>query len=449
MSSAATAPAPTPESPATPAGLPRVLAGISPHGAMGLDEHTELHGALPEQPRRRRRSEPALISQVEQAGLLGRGGGGFPLSRKLRSVIDAGRRPVVVINAAEGEPASLKDRTLMHSLPHLVLDGGELAALALGAEEVIVCVCSTAPASAESTAAAIAERRGGSSPRLRLQTVPSHYLSGQESALVSYLNGAPALPTFAPPLPFERGVGRRPTLVSNAETLAHLALLARHGPAWFRALGTPSQPGSALVTLSGPVARRGVYEIEHGAPLSSLIEAAGGATDAVQGALVGGYAGSWIGAELLPTLALSDEHLAPHGATLGAGVVLLLSGQACPVAETARVARWLASQSSGQCGPCVNGLGAIAATVSEIARGAAPAQAKRRIAHLASLVRGRGACAHPDGAAEFVLSAAETFAAQFAEHAREGSCQACLEEPEMPLPGVPAAHARGSGSSYR
>jgi NADH:ubiquinone oxidoreductase subunit F (NADH-binding) len=97
----------------------------------------------------------------------------------------------------------------------------------------------------------------------------------------------------------------------------------------------------------------------------------------------------------------------------------------------------------------VNGLGAIAATVSEIARGAAPARAERRIAHLASLVRGRGACAHPDGAAEFVLSAAETFAAQFADHAREGSCQACLEEPEMPLPGAPAAQGRGSGCSYR
>jgi NADH:ubiquinone oxidoreductase subunit F (NADH-binding) len=440
MSSAAAALAPAAGLAPAPAALPRVLAGIPASGALGLDEHVKLHGPLPQQPRRRRRGEPALIAQVEQSGLLGRGGGGFPLARKLRSVAEAGRRPVVVVNAAEGEPASLKDRTLMQSLPHLVLDGGELAALALGAEEVIVCLCSSAPAAAESASAAIAARRGGASARLRLATLPSHYLSGQESALVNYLGGGPVLPTFTPPLPFERGVARRPTLVSNAETLAHLALVARHGPEWFRELGTPSQPGSALLTLSGPVARPGVYEIEYGASLSSLIEAAGGLTDGVQAALVGGYAGTWIaGGERLSGLALSDEHLAPHGASLGAGVVLLLSARACPVAETARVARWLAGQSSGQCGPCVNGLAAIAATVGEIARGAAPAQATQRLARLGALVHRRGACAHPDGAAQFVLSAADTFAAQFAEHARRGSCEACARAPELPLPRTPAA----------
>ncbi|HWX74336.1 MAG TPA: SLBB domain-containing protein, partial [Solirubrobacteraceae bacterium] len=283
----AASPAPAPEA------LPRLLAGIPARGAMGLEEHLQRHGALPPQPPRRRRSEPPLIEQVEQAGLLGRGGGAFSAARKLRSVAAAHRRPVVLVNAAEGEPASLKDRTLMASLPHLVLDGGELAALALGAREVIVCVCASARASAESTAAAIAQRRG-SGVSVRLQVMPDHYLSGQESALVSYVDGGALLPTFTPPLPFERGVARRPTLVSNAETLAHLALIARHGPDWFRELGTASQPGSALVTLWGPVAHPGVYEIEYGASLSSLIEAAGGATRAVRAALLGGYAGSWI-----------------------------------------------------------------------------------------------------------------------------------------------------------
>jgi NADH:ubiquinone oxidoreductase subunit F (NADH-binding) len=427
-----------------PVALPRVLAGIPSHGAMGLEEHLGLHGELTAAPVPRRGHESALIEQVEHAGLLGRGGGAFPMARKLRSVAAAGRRPVVVINAAEGEPASLKDRMLVRSLPHLVLDGGELAARALGAQEVIVCVCASARASAESAAAAIAERRlaGAAPATMRVQVMPDHYLSGQESALVSYLNDGRLLPTFTPPLPFERGVRRRPTLVSNAETLAHLALIARHGAEWFRELGTPAQPGSALLTLSGPVARPGVYEIEYGSSLSSLIDAAGGLTGAVRAALVGGYAGSWIDASLLGGLALSDEQLAPHGAALGAGVLLLLSEQACPVAETARVARWLASQSSGQCGPCVNGLDALAASVTEIAEGPAGARATRRIARLASLVAGRGACAHPDGAVEFILSAMDAFAAQLAEHARDGSCEACAQPRELPLPSAPAA-ARG------
>ena len=278
-----------------------------------------------------------------------------------------------------------------------------------------------------------------------MTAVPGDYVAGQESALVNHLNGGPAIPTFTPPMPFEQGVRRRPTLINNAETLAHVALIARHGSQWFRQLGTPTQPGSALVTLSGPVAHPGVYEIEHGASLSSLIDAAGGTTAGVRAALIGGYAGTWVGGELLRGLALSDEHLAPHGASLGAGVVLLLSEDACPVAETARVARWLAGQSSGQCGPCVNGLDALAATVEEIAAGTAQANATQRIARLAALVRRRGACGHPDGAVNFILSAVETFAADFADHARHGGAMhAC--DPEScrfpPVRQIPAGRER-------
>ena len=287
-----------------------------------------------------------------------------------------------MVNAAEGEPASLKDRTLCQSLPHLVLDGAQLAAQAVGADEVIVCVCESALR--EHPQHHRGDRRTPRASMVRavrtqVSVVPSHYVAGQESALVNHLNGGPAKPTFTPPMPFEQGVRRRPTLVNNAETLAHVALIARHGSDWFRGLGTPAQPGSALVTLSGPVAHPGVYEIEHGASLSSLIDAAGGTTAGVRGALLGGYAGAWIAGDLLGGVALSGEHLAPHGASLGAGVVLLLSEDACPVAETARVARWLAAQSTGQCGPCVNGLDALAGTVEEIAAGTAQAQAEQRM----------------------------------------------------------------------
>ncbi len=429
--------APLSESHAAPA-LPRLLAGIPAHGAIGLDTHLAVHGPLPLEPRRRRRAEPPLIGRIERAGLRGRGGAGFPTATKLRAVASSRRRGVVVANAAEGEPASLKDRTLTQTLPHLVLDGGQLAAEAVGAEELIVCICESASASIESMAAAIEERarRPGARAQVHVTAVPGDYVAGQESALVNYLNGGPAIPTFTPPMPFEQGVKRRPTLINNAETLAHIALIARHGSQWFRQLGTPSQPGSALITLSGPVANPGVYEIEHGASLSSVIDAAGGTTAPVRAALIGGYAGTWVGGELLRGLALSDEHLAPHGASLGAGVVLLLSEDACPVAETARTARWLAGQSSRQCGPCVHGLDALASTVEEIAAGAAQAKATQRIARLGSLVQRRGACGHPDGAVNFILSAVETFAADFADHARHGRCDACMRPGELPLPAL-------------
>ena len=415
--------------------LPRLLAGIPAHGAMGLDAHLALHGPLPLERRRERRAESPLIGRIERAGLGGRGGAGFPTATKLRAVAQGRGRAVVVINVAEREPASEKDRTLAAALPHLLLDGGQLAAAAVGAEELIVCVCESAHAS---IATAISERSRLREPaQMNLTAAPSGFLAGQESALVNYLNGGPAIPTFTPPLPFEQGVKRRRTLINNAETLAHVALIARHGSRWFRELGTPSQPGSALITLSGPLTHPGVYEIEHGASLSSLIDAAGGTTADVSAALLGGYAGAWIDARFLHGVALSDEHLAPHGASIGAGVVLLLSNDACPVAETARVARWLAGESSGQCGPCVHGLDALAAAVEEIAAGMADADAGQRIARLSSLVRRRGACRHPDGAVNFITSALDTFAVDFAEHARHGRCDACGRPGELPLPRSP------------
>jgi NADH:ubiquinone oxidoreductase subunit F (NADH-binding) len=411
---------------------------------MSLDEHLAVHGTLPALAarsgrRRERHAGPALIEQIEQAGLRGRGGASFPMATKMRAVAASRGRPIVLVNAAEGEPASLKDRTLLQTLPHLALDGAQLAAEALGADELIIGVCESAQASLQSVARAIEERQGvvAGPGRWHLRSVPGDYVAGQESALVNHLGGGPARPTFTPPMPFEQGIRRRPTLVNNPETLAQVALIARHGPHWFRQLGTPSQPGSALVTLSGCVARPGVYEIEYGASLSSLIDAAGGATARARALLIGGYGGSWIGGELLDGITLSDEHLAYHNAAMGAGVLLLLSEDACPVAETVRVARWLANQSTRQCGPCVYGLGALAATVAEISGGVAPAHARERISQLAALVRGRGACGHPDGAANFVLGAIETFATEFTHHARRGPCEACARPSELPLPGQP------------
>lgn len=421
----------------TPSALPRLLAGIPSDGAMSLEEHLAVHGQAPVPARRRgRRSEAALIGQIERAGLRGHGGAGFPTATKLRAVAASRRRAIVVVNAAEGEPASLKDRTLMQTLPHLVLDGAQLAAQAVGADELVVCVCETARAGIEASTYAISERRGmpADGARMHLTAVPGNYVAGQEAALVNHLNGGPAIPTFTPPMVFEQGVRRRPTLVANAETLAHVALIARHGPEWFRQLGTPSQPGSALVTLSGPLAHPGVYEIEHGASLVSLIDAAGGVLANPRALLVGGYGGNWIGREFLRGVALSDEHLAPHGASLGAGVVLLLSEQACPVAETARVARWMARQSAGQCGPCVHGLDSIATSVEEIAGGLAQGDATQRIERLAALVRRRGACGHPDGAVRLVTSALGAFGPEFADHARHGHCEGCVRPGELPLP---------------
>ncbi len=426
---------------ADPAGLPRLLSGIPDQGQMRLGEHLEIHGELPagHGRRHRRRAAAGLLESIEEAGLCGRGGAAFPTATKMRAVARERRRAIVVANGAEGEPASLKDRLLLEALPHLVLDGGSLAVAAVGAGELIVCVPRSAEAARDSLTQALRERERQryDSVAVRVELVPDRYLSGQESALVNHLNRGPGVPTLTPPMPFERGVQKRPTLINNVETLAHVALIARYGSDWFRELGTRGEPGSTLLTLSGAVEYPGVYEIEPGAPLSNLIEAAGGAASEIKALLLGGYSGTWIPGLLSSTLSLSAEQLAPYRAGLGPGILLALSEDACGVSETARVTRWLAAETAGQCGPCVHGLNTIASAVEELQGGTAAPETEQRIARWASMVQGRGACAHPDGAVRFVSSALNVFAEEFADHARHGPCPACARPSELPLPAHP------------
>ncbi len=221
-----------------PMSTDRLLAGIDPHGPLKLDRHLAVHGALPHLGRE-------LIAEVEAAGLVGRGGAGFPAAVKLAAVAQRSR-PVVVVNGTEGEPMSAKDRVLLHHAPHLVLDGAHAAAAAVGAREVLV---SAPERKLPGLAAALAERRGG--PRFTLTPRAAGYVAGEETAVLAHLEGRPALPRVSPPRPAERGYRGGPTLVQNVETLCHLALIARHGAAWFREQGTAERPGTTLVTVSG------------------------------------------------------------------------------------------------------------------------------------------------------------------------------------------------------
>jgi NADH:ubiquinone oxidoreductase subunit F (NADH-binding) len=414
----------------------RLLAGP----ARSLRQHLELHG---EAPVLAAGEGSELIDWIARADLRGRGGAGFPTAMKMATVTNGGRRPILVANGAEGEPASLKDRRLLERSPHLVIDGAQLAAQAVDAMQVILCVRQDAVGAIESVREALAEReaRGMSPVEVALALTPSAYLAGEESALVRFLNGGPAKPTFVPPRPFERGVARRPTLVQNVETLAHLALIARHGPTWFREAGTDREPGTALVTLSGSVRSPGVYEIGLGTSLRDLLVLAGGATAPVRAVLVGGYFGSWIDLGVARDLALHEEHLRPLGGGLGSGVVALLPLSACGVAESARVLRYLTTEAAGQCGPCTNGLAAIANAFTEMADGCASATVDEDVARWTALVHGRGACHHPNGAIRFATSALQVFAAEFEEHARQGRCASCNSRAVLPVP-AHGDHAR-------
>ena len=205
--------------------------------------------------------------------------------------------------------------------PNLVLDGAVAAAAAVGADRAIVCVdrLNMAAISALEQALAARRSRGGDAIALELVATPSKYVAGEESALVQFLNGGEAKPTLVPPRPFERGVDGRSTLVDNVETLAQIALIARFGAAWWRQVGTPDDPGSALFSLSGAVERPGVYELPLGTELGALLRHAGAGTPS--GVLIGGYFGTWLPPSAITSVRLDGADLARHGASLGCGVI--------------------------------------------------------------------------------------------------------------------------------
>jgi len=342
----------------------------------------------------------------------------------------------VVANGAEGEPASGKDKLLLTAAPHLVLDGAQWAAAAVGASEIVVAVDRRATGALAHVERALAERAGGpGAVPIRLVATPPRYIAGEESALVNWLNGGPAKPTLVPPRPFERGMNGRPTLVDNVETLAHLAQICRWGAPWFRGLGTDEEPGTALLTISGGVERPGVYEAALGTPVGQVLSAAGaGPASAV---LVGGYFGTWIPGPSAVTTPVSRAGLQPLGAAVGCGVLAVLPEGLCGVHDSARVLNWLAAETAGQCGPCVHGLAAIAGTLSQLYHGRGGLAARDRLHRWAGMVEGRGACRHPDGAVRFLRSALSTFDHELAVHATTGGCSFGPlggQRPVLPLP---------------
>jgi NADH:ubiquinone oxidoreductase subunit F (NADH-binding) len=251
---------------------------------------------------------------------------------------------------------------------------------------------------------------------------------------VHYLNTGDARPTTTPPRPSDAGVRARPTLVDNVETLAHLALIARYGPDWFRAVGTPRSPGTTLITVAGAVAHPGVYEIELGTALGDALEIAGGATMPVSAALVGGYGGSWLPLPEATEVALTHEDLRAAGVGFGVALLIALPSAACGLGTTAALLRYLAGQSARQCGPCTFGLPAIADDLTQLTTGRADSATLDRLTRRLEVITGRGACAHPDGAVRLARSALDTFAADLKAHRQGRPCRGAAHP--FPLPGL-------------
>ena len=406
-----------PHEPSPPADTRRLFAA----GGPSLTQHCARFGPLPALTH-----AIELIGVLDEAGLRGRGGAGFPTGRKLAAI--TGRRPVVIANGADGEPASDKDAVLLQRAPHLILDGLAAVAAALGSRETHLYAGALAlPAIRH----ALQERRdaGWGGPTVHLSEAPETFIAGEDSAVINRIAGRAAVPVDRIVRITDSGLRGRPTLVQNVETLAHVALIARYGARWFRSIGTPAEPGTMLVTLSGTAAP-GILEVPLGIPLGDLLR--DHAAPDVRALLLGGFHGAWIPGALTAQACLSRESLSPLGATPGAGVVHVLGAAECGLRRSADIATYLAQQSAGQCGPCLNGLPALADTLTQLAYRRPQPNAAREATRLVALVDGRGACKHPDGTARFIRSALHTFTNDLALHLR-GRCEAVPPAPRPAL----------------
>jgi NADH:ubiquinone oxidoreductase subunit F (NADH-binding) len=348
----------------------------------------------------------SFIDAIERAKLVGRGGAGFPVATKWRAVAERSRgHAVIVVNGAEGEPQSKKDRLLMATRPHLILDGAFIAARVLRAGRIVLYIGERHDAARNAMLRALNQRNEPERGMVTMALAPARYVAGAETAAIHLINEGVATPTTVPPYPFERGVAGAPTLVQNVETLANVALIARSGAA----------PGTVLVTLAGGVSRPGVVEAELGARIGDVLGSAGGVVKAPRAFLVGGYFGAWHRPDVGWQLPLD------HKLGLGCGVIGVLPESRCPVCETAAIMRYLAGESSAQCGPCFFGLRALADACARISLRGSDSNDLPRLQRWATEVRGRGACRHPDGAAIFLSSALQVFADDFAHHSAHNS----------------------------
>ncbi len=394
-----------------------------PLGTLLTEDLAEHRARLGERPR----GTVDLLDVVDRAGLTGHGGAHVPAALKWRSVLRGHGPLTVVANGAESEPIAAKDGTLLRQRPHLVLDGLEILAESLGAHRAVLWLHGDDHGARRSVEQALAERYGTGHERAargfqeamrRSQTVrieivsgPSHYLSGEASAIVRAVAGGPALPT----------VRRRSTdplaprsLVHNVETLARLAIVARGLAA----------PATRLLTVLATSVHEGRYVVEVPLTTTFAVLLNGlGEPPSPEAVLLGGYGGRWARWQTVAHLPVDETALRRAGTSLGAGVVAPLLAGACGVRQTAAVLGYLSSMSARQCGPCVFGLPALVAGMEDLAAATGGRGVVKALLADSAAIEGRGACHHPDGATGLVASAVEVFRADVEAHLAGRTCQ--------------------------
>ena len=308
-----------------------------------------------------------VIEEVMASGLRGRGGAGFPTGSKKQAT--AGRTTetsiYVVCNADEGEPGTFKDRAIMESDPHLLIEGIIIAAYSIGAGKGYIYIRGEYYDSIGrlQNAKNQAYQKGylgknilGSGYSFDLEIMPGagSYLCGEELTLLESLEGKRGYPRIKPPFPAEKGLWGKPTLVNNVETLANLPGIIQHGSSWYRSSGTEMTPGTKIFSICGDVKKPGCYEAEAGVILNDLInDLAGGTRNGKpwKAALLGGAAGTFVPYSY-SDLSMCYERLKERGATLGSGTVIVAGSNRNLIPMIQSILRFFRHESCGKCVPC-------------------------------------------------------------------------------------------------
>lgn len=384
----------------------------------------------------------AILEAVAASGLRGRGGYPRPVQDKWRT-LRAGETETkyLLCNAHEGEPGSFKDRTLLERFPHKVLEGMLLAAFASGATRGIFYTDEAHDDALSTFEQALEEAReanllgddilgSGWDFEIKPAVWPSSkypnyaYISGEQTAILEFLEGRRPLPRKKPPMPEESGLYGRPTLVHNVETFANVPGIVRNGPEWFRGFGTPDTPGTILMSLMGPVNNPDVYEVEVGYSLKRLIEEQGGGLlegRAVKAVAPGGPCTAFLrGADI--DVPLDHEALKAAGSQLGVGAAWVIPSGTCMVEEMLKIQRWYERMSCRQCTGCTLATSVMYSTLTDIRRGVVGTEHLDFIAEVAEWAPGQGICDFVNRAPRSVLSALLLFPEDFLHHINEGRC---------------------------
>jgi len=380
-------------------------------------------------------SQAEVVDLVSRSGLRGKGGAGFPTGAKWELARASLESPKYVLaNGGEHEPGSLKDRLIVSTYPHKVLEGIALCAYATGASIAYIYLIEGMADAARVATAAISEAAAaghlgerihgtGFSLEIRLAVAPSTYVAGEETAALEVIEGRRAWPRKKPPYPGQSGLFGQPTTVNNLETLAHAPAIVRYGPQWYSRLGVVEAAGTMLFTLDERFVRPGVHEVPMGQTFRRLIYDIGGGPRS--GRPVRGIHPA-LSSPFLPAgaldLPLTYRDLKKAGSSLGCGTVSVLDEGECVVERLVAISEFFMQEQCGQCPPCRMETGTLAAVMKQV-RDAQAGDYAGQIDRITSFTRGKGFCSLIEMAASPVLSALRLFPEDFAHHAAHGSCR--------------------------